>query len=82
MTSNEGYLKPLLALSGNALFLKARKRLLQGLSTDELQGLIHEGVTECATRELQEALSVALLDLLMKKSVSVLEVAAMPDGKQ
>jgi hypothetical protein len=82
MASNDGYLNPLLALSGNPLFLEARKKLVQSLSTNELQDLIQEALTGCATRELQEALSIALLDLLVEKRVSVPEAAATADSKQ
>jgi hypothetical protein len=80
MAANEGYLKALLALSGDAMFSEARKKLVESLSEHELEELIQQGLMKCTTRKLQEGLSIALLDYLVEDEEAVPRPAATANG--
>jgi undecaprenyl pyrophosphate synthase len=83
MAANDGYLKALLALSGNAMFSEARKMLVNSLSEQELETLTKETFSRCNTRKLREELNFALLDILVDGEAAEVEaeIVANANGK-
>jgi hypothetical protein len=68
--SPPAYLDALVALSGNASFNNARKKLLDKLTNKELDAVIRSCLEDDDSRERWEQVATSLLDIVAKHGVS------------